>query len=65
MNMKRDSTLAQRQAASRKRLIEEGGRQLTIALPPDINARLLAETERTGESARAVILRVLQNSLPD
>lgn len=65
MNTKRDSTLAQRQAASRKRLVEEGGRQLTIAIPPDVNARLLAETERTGESARAVILRVLQNSLPD
>lgn len=65
MNTKRDPTLAQRQAAARQRLAERGGRQITVALPPDINARLDTEMQRTGESARAVILRLLQNNLPD
>ena len=63
--MTKDPTNAQRQAAARKRLIDEGGRQLGLSIPPDINARLNAEMERTGESARAIILRLLQNNLPE
>lgn len=59
-----DKTNAQRQASARQRLIADGGRQLGLAIPPDINARLSAEMERTGESARAIILRLLQNNLP-
>lgn len=62
--MTKDRTLAQRQAASRKRLTEEGGRQLGLAIPPDINARLNAEIDRTGDSARSIILRLLDQGLP-
>lgn len=58
-----DKTNAQRQASARQRLIAEGGRQLGLSIPPDINARLDAEMARTGESARAIILRLLQNNL--
>lgn len=58
-----DKTNAQRQANARQRLIAEGGRQLGLSIPPDINARLDAEMARTGESARAIILRLLQNNL--
>lgn len=63
--MTKDKTNAQRQANARQRLIAEGGRQLGLSIPPDINARLNAEIERTGESARAIILRLLQNNLPE
>lgn len=63
--MSTDKTNAQRQANARQRLIAEGGRQLGLSIPPDINAQLSAEMERTGESARAIILRLLQNNLPD
>lgn len=59
-----DKTNAQRQANARQRLIAEGGRQLGLTIPPDINARLDVEMRRTGESARAIILRLLQNNLP-
>ena len=61
---KRDSTLAQRQAAARQRLIDEGGRRVTLAVPGDINSRLQAEMDRTGESASAVILRLMRDNLP-
>lgn len=64
MTTRKDSTVAQRQAAARKRLVEGGGRQLGLAIPPAINARLSAEMARTGESARAIILRLLDNNLP-
>lgn len=62
---KRDNTLAKRQAAARKRLIAEGGRRITLAVPGEINARLRAEMERAGESASAVILRLVRDSLKD
>lgn len=62
--IKRDSTLAQRQAAARQRLIDEGGRRVTLAVPGDLNARLQAEMDRTGESANSVILRLMRDSLP-
>lgn len=58
-----DKTNARRQANARQRLIAEGGRQLGLSIPPDLNVRLSAEMERTGESARAIILRLLQNNL--
>lgn len=61
--MTKDKTNAQRQANARQRLIDEGGRQLGLSIPPDINARLNAEMEHTGESARAIILRLLHNNL--
>jgi len=61
--MKKDATLAKRQAAATARLIDEGGRRVTLRLPPEINQLLTAEMERTGESANAVILRLLQNNL--
>lgn len=38
----------------------EGGRQLGLTIPPHINVRLSAEIERTGESARAIILRLIK-----
>lgn len=63
--MAKDKTLAQRQAAARKRLIEEGGRRVTLAVPGDLNIRLQAEMERTGESASAVILRLMRDNLKD
>lgn len=62
---KQDPTLARRQAAARKRLIEEGGRRVTLAVPGDLNARLQAEIERSGESANAVILRLMRDNLRD
>ena len=62
--MTKDKTNAQRQANARKRLIAEGGRQIGLSIPPAINAQLIAEMQRTGESARAIILRLLQNNLP-
>ncbi len=58
-----DKTNAQRQAEARKRLIDEGGRRLSLAIPGDINSLLAAEAKRTGESAQAVALRLLQNNL--
>lgn len=61
--MKKDATLARRQAAATARLIDEGGRRITLRVPPDLNTRLSAECERTGESANATILRLLQNNL--
>lgn len=61
----KDTTNAQRQAAARKRLIEEGGRRLSLAIPGPLNARLSAESKRTGESPSAVVMRLLQNNLPD
>lgn len=64
MTARKDATLAKRQAAARKRLIEQGGRQLGLSIPPHINARLVAEMTRTGESARSIILRLLENNLP-
>lgn len=60
---KRDKTLAKRQAAARQRLIAEGGRRVTLAVPGDLNALLQAEMERTGESASAVILRLMRDNL--
>lgn len=62
---KRDNTLAQRQAAARQRLLAEGGRRVTLAVPGDLNSRLQAEMERTGESASAVILRLMRDNLKD
>ena len=62
---KRDNTLAQRQAAARQRLLAEGGRRVTLAVPGDLNALLQAEMERTGESASAVILRLMRDNLKD
>ena len=62
--MTKAKTNTERQAEARKRLIAEGGRQLGLSIPPDINARLTAEAERTGQSARQIILRLLQNNLP-
>lgn len=64
-HMTKDKTNAQRQANARQRLIAEGGRQLGLSIPPDINARLSAEMERTGESARAIILRLMRDNLKD
>ncbi|MCK9510735.1 MAG: hypothetical protein M0R28_05865 [Pigmentiphaga sp.] len=61
---KPDPTNTRRQASARQRLIADGGRQLGLAIPPEINARLNAEMERTGESARAIILRLLDKGLP-
>lgn len=60
---KRDKTLAKRQAAARQRLIAEGGRRVTLAVSGELNARLQAEMERTGESASAVILRLMRDNL--
>lgn len=62
---KYDYTIAQRQAAARERLLAEGGRRITLAVPGDLNARLQAEMERTGESASAVILRLMRDNLRD
>lgn len=59
-----ERTGAERQAAYTSRLIEEGGRRLTVRIPPELNARLVAECERTGESANAAVLRLLSDSLP-
>lgn len=61
---KQDTTLAQRQAAARQRLIEDGGRRVTLAVPGDLNARLQAEMGRSGDSASAVILRLMRDNLP-
>lgn len=61
--MTKDPTNAQRQAAATARLLDEGGRRITLRVPPEINALLIAECERTGESANAAILRLLQNGL--
>lgn len=63
MNKSTDKTNAQRQAAARQRLIAEGGRRVTLAVPGDLNSRLQAEMERTGESASAVILRLMRDNL--
>ena len=62
--MTKDPTRAQRQAAATARLIDEGGRRVTVRIPPEVNARLDAEMARTGESANALIIRLLQNNLP-
>lgn len=62
--MKKDPTNTQRQAAARKRLIEEGGRRIMVLVPPTLNARLADELARTGESANATILRILDAHLP-
>lgn len=61
----KDHTLAQRQAAARQRLIEEGGRRVTLAVPGEINSRLQAEMDRTGDSASAIILRLVRDNLPN
>lgn len=52
---------ARRQATFRKRLIAQGGRVLTVAMPGEINELLAAEMKRTGESAQAVVLRLLRD----
>lgn len=62
--MAKDKTLALRQAAHTAKLIAEGGRRLTVRIPPEINTKLEAEIERTGESANAIVLRLL-NTLHD
>lgn len=61
--MRKDPTLAKRQADATAKLIEEGGRRITLRVPANINELLNAECKRTGESANAAILRLLQNSL--
>lgn len=60
----KDYTKAQRQAAHSARLLAEGGRRLTVRVPAEINAKLEAEMQRTGESANAIVLRLL-NTLHD
>lgn len=62
--MNKDKTNTQRQAAYTARLQSTGGRRVTVTIPADINARLLAEQEKTGSSANAIILRLLENNLP-
>lgn len=59
-----DKTLAKRQAQYTERLRAEGGRRLTVRVPPETNIKLTAEMERTGESANAIVLRLL-NTLND
>lgn len=59
----KDPTNAQRQAAAIARLVENGGRRITLRVPPELNARLTTECERTGESANATILRILDAHL--
>ena len=58
-----DKTVARRQAAHTSKLLAEGGRRITVRLPPDINTALDAELAETGDSANALILRLLQNYL--
>lgn len=60
-----DKTAAARQATHTYRLTKEGGRRLTVRIPPELNARLAAECDRTGESANAAVLRLLGDNLPD
>lgn len=62
--MTKDPTNARRQAAAVARLMEEGGRRVTVRVPPTLNARLSAECESKGESANAAILRILDAHLP-
>ncbi len=61
--MSTDRTIAKRQAAHTQRLINEGGRRITVRIPPDLNAALSAELERSGQSANALVLTLLQNYL--
>lgn len=61
--MSTDKTAAQRQAAHTQRLIDQGGRRITVRIPPELNAALSAELDRTGDSANSLILRLLQNYL--
>lgn len=61
--MSKDKTLSQRQAAHTARLVAEGGRRVTVRIPPELNARLDAELEKSGKSANALILMLLQNYL--
>lgn len=62
--MTKDPTNTQRQAAATARLIDSGGRRITLRVPAEINARLIDACERTGESANAAILRLLDDHLP-
>lgn len=54
-------TPAQRQRKHYKRLVQDGGRRLTVQLPPELNRALNTEMKRTGESAQAVIIRMMGN----
>ena len=58
-----DATNPRRQAEHRKRLVESGGRRVSVDMPARINRLLATEMARTGESAQAVILRLLCDSL--
>ena len=62
--MEKDLTNARRQAAAIARLLENGGRRVTVRVPPTLNVKLTAECERKGESANATILRILDAYLP-
>lgn len=61
--MKPDRTASKRQANRRQRIIAEGGRALHLLIPAEINSKLSAEIERTGESASAAVMRILRESL--
>ena len=52
-----------RQVKHWRKLKANGGRRVSIILPPAEARRLCAEQDRTGESANQVFLRLLRESV--